>query len=136
MQQLNLQAVPSQVLTYLDTSSNQWEIGVKLTELSLAFSFKLNGETLLENVTGVSGYKLIPYEYLSPSNFVLITQNQEIIDYTKFGTTQFLISLSSAEVELLKAPLYNITGRPITVDDFDPRGDLPLRFKPQGYVLA
>jgi hypothetical protein len=136
MQQLNLQPIPAQTLTYLDTAANQWEIGVRLTELSLAFTFRLNGVLLLENVTGVAGYKLIPYEYLSPSNFVMVTQGQEILDYTKFGTTQYLIALSAEEIESLKAPIYEIRDRPIVAADFDPRGELPLRFKPQGYVVA
>lgn len=136
MQQLKLQPIPAQTLTYLDTSSNQWEIGVKLVELSLAFSFTLNGVLLIENVCAVSGFKLIPFEYLSTSNFVLVTQNQQIPDYQQLGISQFLIALSADEVEALKASLYNITDRPITAADFDPRGGLPLRFKPQGYVLA
>lgn len=134
MQQLNLQAVPSQTLTYLDTAANQWEIGVKLTELSVAFSFTLNGELLLENITGAAGFRLIPYNYLSTSNFVLVTQNQQIIDYTQFGTSQFLIALSAEEVASLRTSMNSLVL--VTAADFDPRGALPLRFKPQGYILA
>lgn len=54
-------------------------------------------------------------------------------DYTKFGSTQTLVYVSEAELNVLRTP-----GRPViwTEADFDPNGALPLRFKPQGYTEA
>lgn len=134
MQIVPLQAAPSQTFSFIDPDNNEWNIAVKLVSEQMAFSFTRNGTLLLENITAVAGYRIIPYDYLEDGNFVMITQSQQVPDYNQFGLTQQLVFLTEAEILSFRQPLSSLTL--ITVADFDPNGALPLRFAPKGYVLA
>ncbi len=134
MQVIPIQAIPSQTFSYIDSDNNQWSIAIKLVADQVAFSLSLNGQIILENITAVAGIRIIPYDYLEQGNFVLITQNQQIPDYTQFGTTQQLVFLSKSDILSFRQRLSDLTI--ITAADFDPNGGLPLRFAPQGYGLG
>lgn len=126
-----LQALPNQSLQ-IPLDSNQWDISLKAANGFIAATFTLNGVIVQENVHLVSQQMILQYDYEENGNFALITQNDEIPDYTQFGITQQLTYLSQAELLAVR------TNEPviITAADFDPEGALPLRFSPQGYVLA
>ncbi len=134
MQSVPIQAVPQQTLSYIDPSGNQWNISITLVGSQMAFTLTLNNTVLVENITAVAGYRIIPYNYLENGNFVLITQNKQIPDYTQFGITQQLIFLTQAEIDAYRVPLNTLSL--ITASDFDSNGGLPLRFAPVGYVLV
>lgn len=134
MQTVPIQAIPSQTFTYIDPLNNTWDIGIKNVGSQMAFSFTLNGTTLIQNVCAVAGYRIIPYDYLENGNFVLITQSFQLPDYTQFGTTQTLVFLEVADIAAFRIPLSSLTI--VTASDFDQNGGLPLRFAPQGYTLA
>lgn len=134
MQIIPIQAIPSQTLSFIDPSSNQWDIAIRLTAQQIAFSFTLNSVILIQGVTAVAGYRIIPYDYLENGNFVLVTQGQQIPDYVQFGTTQTLVYLTEAEILAARQPLSSLVQ--VTPANFDPNGALPLRFAPQGYTLA
>lgn len=134
MQTIAIQAIPSQTFTYIDPSSNQWDIGIRNVASQVAFTFSLNGTLLLQNICAVAGYRIIPYDYLENGNFVLITQNYQVPDYTQFGISQTLVFLEQSDIQSFRVPLSSLAT--ITAADFDPNGGLPLRFAPQGYVLA
>lgn len=134
MQSVPIQAIPSQTFTYVDPSNNTWNIGIRIVGTQMAFSFSLNGTTLIQNVCAVAGYRIIPYDHLENGNFVLITQSYQIPDYALFGTTQSLIFLSQDEINSFRTSIRDLSR--ITVDSFDPNGGLPLRFAPQGYTVS
>lgn len=146
MQIIPLQAVPSQTFSFIDPSSNQWDIAVRFVGQAIttgevttnvgqiAFSFTFNGNILIQGITAVAGARIIPYTYLENGNFALITQSQQIPDYTQFGITQTLVYLSESDIQVFRQPLSSLVQ--ITASDFDPNGALPLRFSPQGYTLA
>lgn len=132
MQEIPIQAIPSQTFSYIDPDNNQWNVSIKLVSEQIAFSFTLNGTILIENITAVAGIRIIPYDYLELGNFVIITQAQQVPDYTQFGSTQQLVFLSNADILGFRQRLADLTL--ITANDFDPNGGLPLRFAPQGYI--
>lgn len=134
MQTVPIQAIPSQTFTFIDPSNNTWEIGIKNVAMQMAFSISLNGTQLIQNCCAVAGYRIIPYDYLERGNFVLITQNLQVPDYTQFGINQTLVFLEQADIEAFRMSLRSLAL--ITAADFDPNGALPLRFAPQGYTLA
>lgn len=134
MQSIPIQAIPSQTFNYVDSLSNSWNIGIRSIGMQMAFTFSLNGTTLIQNISAVAGYRIIPYDYLETGNFVLITQSYQVPDYTQFGTTQSLIFLTQAEIDAFRSSIRNLSR--ITTNSFDPNGALPLRFAPQGYVVA
>lgn len=126
-----LQAIPNQSM-FLTIDDNQWEIVLRTTNGTVSASLSRNGVEILSNTPVVAGMRIIPYRYLESGNFALITQLEEVADYTKFGVTQFLLYISQAEIDAARAD------KPVlfTANTFDPNGGLPLRFKPKGYVLA
>lgn len=134
MQTLAINAIPSQTLSFIDPDENQWDIGIRAVASSIAFSFTLNGTLLIQNVCAVAGYRIIPYDYLESGNFVLVTQAQQVPDYTQFGVTQQLLFLAAADIAAFRVPLSSLVQ--VTAASFDPNGALPLRFAPQGYALA
>ncbi len=131
MQILPLQAIPNQELsTVLD--GNQWDISIKLVNGAIAVSLTLNGADLIDNARAVAGMRIIQSVYQQNGNFAIISTNQTVPDYTQFGTTQFLIYISVAELTVsLSPPLTDIPAA-----YFDPIAPLPLRFAPKGYILA
>lgn len=136
MQTIPLQQLPAQAFS-ITLDQNQWSIDVKLVNGNIAFSFTLNGNLLINGIRAVPGYRIIPYDYLQAGNFALLTTAFEIADWTKFGTTQQLVYISQAEIDALPHPFDLSADKPtVTADDFDPNGDLPLRFQPVGYVQA
>lgn len=134
MQIIPLQAIPQQTFSYVDPSNNTWSIGVRNAGMQMAFSIAFNGTILIQNVCAVAGYRIIPYDYLEDGNFVLITQSYQLPDYTQFGTTQNLIFLTAADVAAFRVDERSLVR--INTSDFDPNGQLPLRFAPSGYTLA
>lgn len=132
MQTIAFQSIPSQVFNYIDPAGNQWDIGIRLVSQQVAFSFTLNGATLITGITAVPNVPIIPYQYLENGNFLITTQNQQIVDYTQFGLTQTLYFLEPADLAALRQPAPAL----ITAADFNPLGALPLRFAPQGYTVA
>lgn len=134
MQIIPIQAVPSQSFSFIDPSSNQWDINIRLVAQQIAFSFTFNGALLIQGITAVAGARIIPYDYLENGNFVLITQSQQIPDYTQFGITQQLVFLEESDIIGFRQSLSSLSR--ITAADFDPNGALPLRFAPVGYTVA
>lgn len=47
----------------------------------------------------VVGTPVIPYAYLATGNFMWVVDDNELLDYTKFGVNQFLIYASPIELE-------------------------------------
>lgn len=133
MQQIPLQPIPNQSFTIV-LDDNSWDISLRTAKDITAVSLSLNNEVLLSNIRAVANSLIIPYRYkeLKSGNFLFLTKNFELPFYTQFGLTQKLVYVSNAELEDARLPL----GYPITQSVFDPNGDVPLRFKPQGYVLA
>lgn len=134
MQSIPIQAIPSQTFDYVDSLNNSWNIGIRNVGMQMAFTFSLNGTVIIQNVCAVAGYRIIPYDYLETGNFVLITQNYQVPDYTQFGTTQSLLFLTEDEILSFRGSIRDLSR--ITVDSFDPNGGLPLRFAPQGYTAG
>lgn len=131
MQVIPLQALPSQSFS-IPLDNNQWDIEILFTNGTISVSFTLNNEVVIQNTRAVGGMRIIPAKYEEAGNFAILTQNFEVPDYTKFGTSQQLIYISADELALVRVPQTGI----YTEADFDPIADLPLRFKPQGYTLA
>lgn len=131
MQNIPIQAIPNQTLS-VALDGNQWGITLKSAAGIIAVSLVLNGAPVITGLRAVAGKRIIPCKYQEAGNFAFLCQQQNLPDYTQFGTTQVLVYLSASELAALRPPTPNI----ITQDFFDPLGGLPLRFKPQGYTLA
>lgn len=132
MQAIPIQAIPNQAFSIL-LDTNQWDFEIKTTNGMVSVSLTLNGVVLIENLRAVTNGRIIPSKYEEAGNFAIIAQNQNVPDYTQFGTTQTLVYISPTDLTAARVPS---TDPYITAADFDPIAALPLRFAPQGYVLA
>ena len=131
MQPLPIQALPNQSLTVI-LDNNRWDISLRAVNGAVAASLTRNGVIIAQNTRVVAGMRILPYEYQEDGNFVVVTQNGQIVDYTQFNVTQSLIYVSQDELDALRIAPPAI----ITAAFFNPLAELPLRFAPQGYTLA
>jgi hypothetical protein len=131
MQIVPIQAIPNQNFSVV-LDGNQWDIGIRTTNGCISVSMSINGIPVFSNMRAVAGTRIIPSKYQEAGNFVFITQNYEVPEYTQFGVTQFLVYASQTEIDAVR----DIDPELITAADFDPNGDLPQSFAPQGYRLA
>lgn len=131
MQQIPIQALPNQSFS-VQLDGNQWDWTIELVNDAIAVTLSLNGNIVISGLSIVGGMRIIPSEYEESGNFVLVTMNQQVPDYTQFGTGQQLIYLSAVELMAIRVPAPPI----LTPAYFDLNAALPLRIFPQGYVLA
>lgn len=128
MQQIPINAIPNQELA-LQLDDVLFDIFLRYTQGVMSMTILINNILTIENLRVVAGQKVIPSLYEESGNFIFITQNFELPDYTKFGVSQILVYASVAELAVIRAP----TPPPITTVFFNPIAALPLRFAPQGY---
>lgn len=58
---------------------------------------------LIQGARITPGMPLLPYRYQESGNFIVLVDNGDLPDYTKFGVTQFLEYLSADELAALRA---------------------------------
>jgi hypothetical protein len=132
MMQLPIQALPSQEFQAV-LDGNAWDLTISTTNGVMSMTLVLNGNTVIENTRCVAGAFVIPSQYEESGNFLFLTANNQLPDYTLFGSTQSLIYVSAAELIVFRTPPASPV---ITAADFNPIAALPLRFAPQNYELA
>ena len=131
MQIVPLSAIPNQELSVV-LDNNQWDISVKLVNGAIAVSLTMNGVDIVDSARAVAGMRIIQSLYQQNGNFAIISTNQTVPDYTQFGTTQFLVYTTIAELATNQSP----PDTEVPAAYFDPIAPLPLRFAPQNYRLA
>jgi hypothetical protein len=132
MLQLPIQAVPNQEFQAV-LDANTWGFTIRSTNGVMSITLVLNGTTLIQNLRCVVGSFVIPSQYEESGNFLFLTSDNDLPDYTQFGTTQSFIYVSAAELVVFRTPPASPI---ITAADFNPIAALPFRFSPQGYQVA
>jgi hypothetical protein len=132
MLQLPIQALPNQQFQAV-LDGNAWDFTIRSTNGVMSATLVLNGTTVVENARCVAGSFIIPSQYEEAGNFLFLTANNALPDYTLFGNSQSLIYVSPAELVVFRTPPVSPV---ITAASFDPIAALPLRFAPQGYEAA
>lgn len=102
MREINLAAIPNQSFS-VQADDDFYDILIKETNGVMCSSITRNGTVIQQSARVVAGYPLIPYAYQETGNFVIVTEEEELPDYTQFGITQTLIYLSAAEIGALRA---------------------------------
>ncbi len=69
----------------------------------VAATISRDDETLLTGARVTPGMPLLPYRYQERGNFLLLTNEGDLPDFTQFGVTQFLVYLTAAELAALRA---------------------------------
>lgn len=112
MRTVPLAAVPNQEFT-VTIDDVRWVVGVKTARGVTAVNISREGVTLLTGSRALAGEPLIPYAYLQTGNFVFVTLNDALPEYSLFGVSQFLVYLSADEIAALQE-------NPPTYDDLSP----------------
>lgn len=131
MQQIPLQAIPNQSFS-ITLDNNNWDIAIKTTNGCTSVSLTLNRVVVIENMRAVANTKIIPAEYEEAGNFAFVSKGQALPSYVDFDITQALLYITADDLAAIRVPI----APKITSPDFDSVAPLPLRFSPQGYVLA
>lgn len=97
-----IQALPNQALS-IQLDGSRYEITLKEANGCMCASVIRDGETLVDGVRLVAGTPVLPYLYQEQGNLVLITLGNDLPYYTDFAVTQFLVYLTPAELEELRA---------------------------------
>lgn len=107
MLQIKLEAIPNQSFSLrLDDSTydlrihalNSFTLDGTVIPPIMVMDITRNNVTILQGQRLIAGYPVIPYGYLEDGNFVMITEDDEYPDYSKFGVNQYLIFATSAEL--------------------------------------
>lgn len=102
MIEIALAVIPNQAFS-IRLDNQVYDVTLKETDGVMSATIVRDGVTILSGTRVVAGTPLIPYEYLESGNFMLLTDDDDLPDYTKFGISQSLIYASQAELEALRA---------------------------------
>ncbi len=98
---IRLQAIPTQSLN-ATRNGDRYRIVLKFDGENVNYDIFRNEINILYGFQAVAGSPLIPYQYLESGNFIFVTENDELPDYTKFGVTQFLLYVTQDELESVR----------------------------------
>ena len=131
-----IQAIPNQEFS-ITLNGNVYDIGIGATAGVMSVSISLNGTLLVESLHAAACAPLIPAEYLEDGdgNFMFLTANNQLPNYTQFNVTQSLLYFSAAELAAYR--MRPVAASPlvptVTAAFFNPVGQLPMRFAPRLY---
>jgi hypothetical protein len=100
MQTVALSAVPNQTFS-TTLNGNRYDFAIYLCNGSMCCDVSVNEVTAVSGQRICNGTFMIPFfAYSIPNgNFLLLTTNDDLPDYTQFGNTQTLIYLDEAEIQ-------------------------------------
>lgn len=97
---ITLSAIPNQTVA-IRLEDRQYSITVQETRGVMSATITRDDVLIVSGMRMVAGSPIIPYQYLENGNFVVITENDELPDYTLFGNTQSMVYVSTAEPGLV-----------------------------------
>ena len=97
MIKINLEAIPNQVVQY-DTDDYSYKIRLFLCGDIMSYDLQRDEEYIIRAGKLNPYGQLIPYSYeLKDGNFFISTNNDNLVDYTKFNDTQYLYYATSEQ---------------------------------------
>ena len=94
---IELQNIRSQRIT-VRLDGLQHELRIYSTNDGMSFDLIRENEIVLQGQRVVLGTPLIPYQYISQGNFIIISNGEQIPDFRLFGESQELIYFSAEEL--------------------------------------
>lgn len=106
MRVIELAATPNQSFS-VTLDGNRWDFTIKQAVYCMVCDVSLNDEVILQGQRIVADTPLIPYEHLQRSgNFVILTENEEMPFWDRFGVDQQMIYATADEVAAAQAGAY------------------------------
>lgn len=97
-----LSAVANQSF-FVQLDERAYAISIHTADDVLTASISRDDVTLITGARIAPGTPLLPYRYQESGNFVLLTQDDDMPEYSQLGVTQFLVYLSPSELASLRA---------------------------------
>jgi hypothetical protein len=98
MRNVPIDAVPNQSLSFT-IGSDRWSIRIKQAVSSMFIDVALNDVDIVLGHRIVIGTPILPYRYQrSYGTLLMLTDNEELADWTKFGSTQQLVFATADEL--------------------------------------
>lgn len=95
---IDLDPIPNQSFS-ITIPPNRWDITIKECDGVMCCTLDLNNTNILSMQRIVAGSPIIPYRYLQAAgNFWILTENDELPYYDRFGVDQQLIYASPGEL--------------------------------------
>lgn len=94
-----LQAVANQQLS-IPLEDARYVLTIKEANGGMVMSVTRDGELIVSNTRIVADQLVLPYAYLHPGagNFLMSTQDAELVYWDKFGLTQFMAYITVDEL--------------------------------------
>lgn len=97
MRLIPLAAIPNQSLSIV-LNENLFELRIETRGGSILVDVRKNNADIVKGARAVAGAPVVlPSSRLDNENFIFLTQEGDILDYEKFGVTQFLYYLQASE---------------------------------------
>lgn len=100
MKQIALEAIANQSFS-IRLDNRRYDIIIKETNGVMSVSIARDNVQIVQGARIVAGFPLINYQYQESGNFIFLTENEELPDYTKFKSTQTLLYASAAELAVI-----------------------------------
>lgn len=108
MRQIQLRQIPNQSLS-ITLNNNLYDLTIRTVKTGnaqiTAVDVQINGAYVVRGFRAVAGFPIIPSIYLENGNFMIVTSNGDLPNYTQFQTTQFLVYVSQSEIDDFHASL-------------------------------
>lgn len=98
MRLIDITATPNQSFS-VTLEGARWDFTIKQAVHCMVCDVTLDDTVILRGQRIVAGTPIIPYKYLQGSgNFVLLTENDELPFWDRFGVDQILVYATPAEI--------------------------------------
>lgn len=99
MELINIDAIPSQRFT-VTLGGNNYDIKIYSIDGHMSYDLSLNAVSVVRGFKMVNDILLLPYTYQEINgNILLSLPEDEIPDYSSFGTSQYLYYLTQDETD-------------------------------------
>lgn len=126
-----IESIPSQKFSIV-LDSNLYQLAIRQATGVVVVSVTRNGVDIIDNLIAAAAAPIIPAKYQEAGNFMFLTANNQLPNYQLFNISQSLFYFTADELAAFRTS----PTPPVNAAFFDPVGALPLRFAPQGYVIA
>lgn len=104
MKEITLTAVPNQELSF-SVGDDRFEVRIKAARLVMAMDITINDVVVIQGARVLAGVPVIVYPHLmTHGNLAILTDNDELPDWRKFGDTQTLVYWTDEEYQNERRP--------------------------------
>lgn len=101
MRDIPITATANQKLT-VTIDLTRFTVTLKAAVGCMTCTIEIDGVEVLTGSRVLAGEMLIPYRYRENGNFILMTEDDALPDWTEFGSTQFLRYLTPDEMDAIR----------------------------------